>query len=155
MGKAQAFRTRVAEGIINMAYLIDPDNPQYQLGLPDMDQTHREFIAIVNRCQGLNKADFMALFDELFEHTREHFASEKRLMEESGFPAIREHDDEHRRVLGELDQLRRRMIERDSTTSARTYVELGLPMWFALHAATMDSALAAHLKRQSPVAAQA
>jgi hypothetical protein len=27
---------------------------------------------------------------------------------------------------------------------ARTYVEMGMPLWFALHAATMDSALAAH-----------
>lgn len=127
-------------------FLIDPGDPGYILGVAQMDDTHQEFIRLVNRIPTLQGQDFVAAFNELFEHTRKHFDDENQLMEASGFPAIREHSSEHLRVLGELDQIRQRMHAKASTHMARTYVEFGMPLWFKLHAATMDSALAAHLK---------
>ena len=66
----------------------------------------------------------------------------------SDFPALHEHRDEHARVRGEMQHFAT-MIERGSTIMARSWVRERLPDWFDLHARTMDSALAAHLKKQT------
>lgn len=134
---------------------IDPNNPRYQLGNESMDATHREFIELVNRLQGTDKAGFMELFAALVEHTHAHFTAENESMEEYGFPAIAEHRSEHQRVLGELDRLAEK-VRQGKTQLARAWVRDGLPDWFALHATSMDSALAAHLnakgfQRETPV----
>lgn len=65
-------------------------------------------------------------------------------MLDGGFAALAEHRDEHRRVLGEMRSLLLR-AGAGRLALARGYVCDRLPGWFALHAATMDSALAAHL----------
>ena len=67
-------------------------------------------------------------------------------MQQSGFPATAEHKGEHHRVLGELSQFTRQ-LEKGRSMMARAYVKERLPGWFTLHITTMDSALAAHLKR--------
>jgi hemerythrin-like metal-binding protein len=124
--------------------ITDFDNA-YQLGHAQMDQTHREFVDLVNRLEDCDQATFIVGFQTLLMHTAAHFAAEQLLMEQSGFPATAEHTGEHQRVLGQLQQMLRR-IERGSTVMARAFVREQLPGWFKLHAITMDSALAAHLR---------
>lgn len=115
------------------------------LGLDDMDETHRGFVALLNRLDGASDRDFVPLFAQLLAHTRAHFAAEGDWMEACGFPAIREHTDEHERVLGEMDRFNVR-VTAGRLLMARAYVREQLPAWFALHAQTMDSALAASRK---------
>jgi len=131
-----------------MPLLIESIGEHHCLGVPDMDETHREFVALVNRLGESGKAVFMPRFRELVRHTEEHFSAENALMQESGFPAMREHMDEHRQVLGDLQRMLGR-VEAGSTALARAYVSEQLPAWFRLHVITMDSALAAHLKQAS------
>ncbi|MEJ2453273.1 MAG: hemerythrin domain-containing protein [Candidatus Thiodiazotropha sp.] len=128
-----------------MAELIENFEQRYQLGLMAMDGTHREFVDLVNRLGEADKAGFITLFAELHQHTKRHFEQEMRWMEDSAFPAIREHADEHRRVLGELDRFAQRVAS-GSIMMGKAYVTQQLPHWFDLHAKTMDSALANHLK---------
>lgn len=124
--------------------LIDDFEERYRLGVDEMDETHREFVALINRLDTADKASFIEQFPLLTEHTQMHFDNENRLMRNTGFPAIDEHTDEHQRILGELRRLGDR-VEDGSITMARAYVREQLPQWFNLHAVTMDSALAAHL----------
>lgn len=124
--------------------LIDWASGRYRLGNEQMDSTHEEFVALVNALGEADSARFATLFQNLLEHTSDHFMREESLMEESAFPSLGEHRDDHRRVLAELRQLAQR-VAAGRTTLARSYVQDRLPDWFALHAATMDSALAAHL----------
>jgi len=121
--------------------MLSWDESRHALGMAEMDATHREFVAALNRCIAADDAAFPALFAALGEHTRCHFERESELMRESRFPAIAEHESEHRRVLAELDYFRR-AIERGRLSLARHYVN-GVADWFASHLATMDSALAA------------
>ena len=118
------------------------------LGRDDMDPTHREFAALVNRLATVDGASFAGLFATLAEHTQRHFAAESVLMESSGFPARAEHEGEHARVLAEMTQIARR-VERGVRAFGRAYVRERLPEWFALHLVTMDAALAAHLARKA------
>jgi len=126
--------------------LIEAFEERYLLGVAQMDDTHREFVELVNQLGEAAKPDFIRLFAELLAHTESHFESENALMQESAFPAIGEHRDEHQRVLGELRRINDR-VQSGSTLIGRAYVTEQLPAWFQLHALTMDSALAAHLNK--------
>ena len=129
-----------------MPKLIDQFEARYLLGVSSMDETHREFVDLVNRLGEADKQQFISLFDELLRHTQAHFDAENLLMDESGFPAAREHKDEHQRVLGDIHRFATRVAV-GAVPLARAYLNQQLPDWFNLHAITMDSALAAHLKQ--------
>ncbi|MES9909064.1 MAG: hemerythrin domain-containing protein [Candidatus Thiodiazotropha sp.] len=128
-----------------MPDLIVPTDPRYQLGVASMDETHQEFIELVNKSAKADKEQFILIFEQLVEHTKAHFSAENRLMEETGFHAILEHKNEHLRVLGELNRIGQK-VAAGSILMGRAYVKEQLPGWFDLHAITMDSALAAHIR---------
>ena len=128
--------------------LIEDFEQSYLLEVSQMDDTHREFVELLNALDSADKPGFIRLFGKLLAHTEAHFQIENALMRESGFPAIREHMDEHQRVLGELHRINDK-VQGGSVLIGRAYVREQLPGWFKLHAITMDSALAAHLKQQA------
>ncbi len=126
--------------------VIDDFESRFLLGVPAMDRSHREFVDLVNRMAESTDAAFAYLYTDLVNHTHAHFANEEVLMRQTGFPAIEEHLAEHTRVLGELKAFQLR-LSGGRIALARAYVMEQLPAWFALHAVTMDSALAAQFKR--------
>lgn len=126
--------------------LIEDFESRFILGIPAMDLSHREFADLVNQMDEAGDATFVYLFTDLINHSRAHFASEEVMMARTQFPATREHRDEHRRVLGELNALREQ-LRSGRISLARAFVREQLPDWFALHAVTMDSALASHIKQ--------
>lgn len=121
------------------------DESRYGLGVPEMDDTHREFVELSYALLVASDEDFPALFVKLNEHTRQHFEHEGKLMKACRFPAIGEHNSEHLRVLGELAHFARG-VAAGRLGLAREYVR-NLPTWFDSHLATMDSALAGCLKK--------
>ncbi|WP_316368748.1 hypothetical protein [Candidatus Thiodiazotropha sp. CDECU1] len=52
----------------------------------------------------VNSSPWLTGWEKLVTHTREHFTQGEQWMKVSGFPAIHEHTDQHRRVLEELDR---------------------------------------------------
>ncbi|SMF28431.1 hemerythrin-like metal-binding domain protein [Alteromonadaceae bacterium Bs31] len=125
--------------------LIDNQNSEYMLGINQMDTTHEEFIHLVNELELADPQVFQKRFSELLSHTQNHFDNESVWMEKSTFPAMDEHMSEHRRVMSDLKHFEKR-VQRGSIIMARAYLIGQLPGWFKLHATTMDSALARHLK---------
>ena len=121
------------------------DDARHTLGMAQMDDTHREFVAQLAALIAASDAEFPALFQALIDHTRIHFTEEGRLMRSSKYRGLPEHESEHHRVLGELMQLNR-SLKRGRILLVRAYVREGLPEWFGSHLAMMDSALAMHLK---------
>lgn len=128
--------------------LLENFEQDYVLGVAEMDATHREFVALLNQLESAPKEAFIPLFAQLLAHTEAHFAAEEQWMRDCGFAAIREHCGEHQRVLGELRRFNQRAAA-GNITLGRAYVREQLPGWFALHAQTMDSALAACIKNLS------
>ncbi len=117
----------------------------YTLDDASMDGNHRHFVDLARRLETASDEAFPALFQELVDHTRLHFAEEGRLMRLHGFPALGEHEGEHHRVFGDLLQFNRQ-IKRGRIALPRAYVRRGLTEWFELHLATMDAALARHIQ---------
>ncbi|MBI5007982.1 MAG: hemerythrin [Nitrosomonadales bacterium] len=122
------------------------DEAHHKLGMPEMDETHREFISQVAALIAASDRDFPLLFQLLVNHTRTHFLAEGQLMRASKYRGLPEHEAEHHRVLGELQQLNR-SLKRGHLPLVRAYVKEGLPEWFDTHLAMMDSALVMHLKK--------
>lgn len=121
------------------------DESRHALGVPAMDDTHREFVELAYALLVASDEDFPVLFARLHEHTRQHFEHEGKLMKACRFPAIGEHNSEHLRVLGELAHFARG-VAAGRLGTAREYAR-NLPGWFANHLATMDAALAGCLKK--------
>lgn len=116
----------------------------YELGLAPMDDTHREFVELVNGMIDCADVDLVAGLDRLIEHTVEHFAQEDRWMRESGFPPEHCHTTEHERVMAVLQDVRNRTLEGDVALGRTLLRELA--PWFDNHAQTMDAALAWHIQ---------
>ncbi len=119
---------------------------RYAVGHADMDHTHREFLLLCIETLQAQGPAFAEQFVRLFEHTRAHFAEEEARMQASAFPALLEHRADHQRTLGDMDRFAQRAAA-GRGSMARAWLSESLPQWFALHARTMDSALAAHLTR--------
>lgn len=114
-------------------------------GIDPMDTTHREFVELVDGLLFCPDAELVGRLQTLAEHTREHFSQENRWMSESGFPPIAIHQGEHQQVLSAMEQVLEQARQGDPNPARRLIGQL--PAWFEQHAATMDNALAMHLRR--------
>lgn len=121
-----------------------------------MDATHQEFVRLVRRLAETEAATVgegrenriaavAAAMENLLRHSRQHFAQEDFWMANSGFPPLQCHVDEHLRVLTSLQSVLR-MVENGHAALGKT-VARELESWFAQHAATMDAALARHMRQ--------
>lgn len=114
------------------------------LGDATMDRVHEEFIRQHQRLLEALGDEFTRRYGEFLAHTRAHFADEESRMTESACPTLKEHRDDHRRVLGEMEAFAVR-VRRGQHRFARSWIRNHLPEWFRIHVTHMDSALAAHL----------
>jgi hemerythrin len=111
---------------------------------PRMDQTHREFIALLqdlSDAQSAGGPDLDPLLGNLLQHTEAHFAQEERWMADIGFAAQNCHSMQHGQVLHVLREVQARQGQDDHGSLVGVLVE-ELGRWFVAHAQTMDAALA-------------
>lgn len=117
----------------------------FVLGVPQMDDTHQEFVELLADVESASDSGVMPAWHELVAHTGAHFNREDRWMVNTRFAASNCHSTQHQMVLqimqngaeeglsGNLDMVRQMARE--------------LAVWFPQHAASMDAALAGHLHR--------
>ena len=125
--------------------MFDWDETRHALGHGLMDETHREFLRLCRELEAAPEEEWPERLLVLASHTRAHFEQEECLMRETAFSSRQEHASEHQRLLGEAATMQK-SLERGRTLFARAWLK-NLPDWFLTHVATMDSALAAHLKK--------
>ena len=115
-----------------------------KLGLPLMDATHQEFVALLARAEAADDATLPALWAGLVEHTSEHFAREDEWMLATGFALGNCHSSHHKVVLQVLRDGLAKAASGDMAPARQMIKELAV--WFPQHAQTMDAALALHLR---------
>lgn len=125
--------------------LLNWTDSGFSLDLSIMDDTHKEFIELYTKLVSAGDDTFASLFEEFVSHTSSHFLNEDALMEQSKFPSIAEHRADHQRVLNELKYFQEK-VRNNKFSFARFFIKDRIPSWFKQHLATMDSALAYHLK---------
>jgi len=114
------------------------------LGLSFMDDTHKEFVDLLARAEEAGDAALPAAWQELVEHTADHFGREDAWMASTGFSSTNCHSTQHLVV---LQVLREGLAQARAghLAPARQMIR-ELAVWFPQHAQTMDAALALHLR---------
>lgn len=111
------------------------------LELPAMDDTHREFVALLAVVEAASDDAVLGQWSELIDHTDAHFGQEDRWMTQTGFSSSNCHSTQHQIVL----QVMREGLERKDIPMVRQMAS-ELAIWFPQHAQAMDAALALHLR---------
>lgn len=118
--------------------------PELQTGDPRMDETHEEFVDLLNQLLALPPAQQLPLYQRFIEHTVEHFAQEERWMLATGFAPDNCHASHHASVLETMRAVVAHHEKGDDTIITR--IAQALVEWFPQHAASMDAGLALHLR---------
>lgn len=116
---------------------------RYLLGHRGIDDTHREFVALVDAMLTAGDLAFPAALDAFARHAKSHFEEEDRLMDQHDFPARGCHKDEHDKVLASVREVQA-LVSVGEVEIGRE-LALALMDWFPGHADYMDSALATWL----------
>lgn len=112
-----------------------------------MDSKHDEFLELLEKIQNASKDEFLALFQEMIEHTKEHFAYEEVLMHKYDFYAKFEHMDEHTTLLSEMNYFYEKAQK--MAMFGRSYIEEYAYEKFKRHIINIDSQLAMFLKENN------
>ena len=122
--------------------------PFPQLGVPEMDQTHEEFVKHITSVEMAADIEVLPRLNELMSHTEAHFSQETRWMESLNFPQMGCHSVEHEGVLAVMREAKRYVEEGKFEVGRVLARELG--EWFRSHAATMDAMLAYAMRNGAP-----
>jgi hemerythrin-like metal-binding protein len=109
-----------------------------------MDDTHEEFVTLLNQLLATPPDQQMPLYRAFIDHTVEHFAQEERWMLATGFSADNCHAEEHATILETMQAVVQHSEQGD--TELITRMAEALAEWFPLHATSKDAGLAQHLK---------
>jgi hemerythrin-like metal-binding protein len=110
--------------------------PEMQLGNSALDTAHKALFDEMLRLYAAPDCELQAGLPVLCDKLERDFREEEDLMEAIDFPGIKEHREQHARVLSALHH-----VEAGEPGAAREAVLL-LPQWFQLHLSTMDTPLA-------------
>lgn len=122
-------------------------NDRYLLGHAAMDDTHREFVSLVDALLKAPDAELEQALAAFAEHAAAHFEQEDRWMRGSGFPATDCHADEHAKVLASVREVRQELAK--GHFDVVRGLAQALMDWFPGHADYMDSALATWMVKRS------
>ena len=83
----------------------------FELGLPAIDEEHRNFFEIMNRCaraaaEGASQATVDRLVQELVTYAEHHFQNEEAALDRLGYPELAEQRREHQHFAQGLQLLR-------------------------------------------------
>ena len=109
-----------------------------------MDDTHEEFVDMLNQLLATPQDEQLPLYKAFIAHTVEHFAQEERWMLATGFSADNCHASHHATILETMNAVVEHYEKEDKEIITR--LALALAEWFPQHAASMDAGLALHLK---------
>jgi hemerythrin len=121
-----------------------PWSSALSVGDARMDDTHEEFVTLLNQLLATPQDQQLPLYRAFIAHTEEHFAQEERWMLATGFSADNCHASHHATILETLHAVVEH-FEKDDPEIITRLAE-ALVEWFPQHTASMDAGLALHLK---------
>jgi hemerythrin len=122
---------------------------QYSVGIGRIDEQHQIWIGLINALndameKGEGQQAVARVYKEMVDYTRTHFATEEKLMVESGFPAFVAHKALHDRFVRDLES--RKDLAGGGTTKAALDAMRTLREWLIGHIQKEDKGYAPHLK---------
>ena len=125
------------------------EDKKHLLNYDEMDILHKEFIDIYNSLEDETAQSYKNVIMKMFEQSKRHFCDEEKLMDKYEYPRVREHKDEHQKILGEMEYFISKSNTKMGQMLIKSYYKEKLPSWFDLHLISMDSDLASFIKNNS------
>ena len=119
-------------------------------GIESIDDQHRHLVDLVNKFEeagrrGRESRIMSEILNDLVGYTQEHFAHEEKIMEECGFPGLKNHMASHRRFLQKIERFQYEFATEGSRVT--TDVRKLLGYWVRSHILQDDMAYAKHLEQ--------
>lgn len=113
---------------------------RYETGNELVDSQHRGLFGAVNKLadsfkEGNAPNQVVESLDFLVAYTVEHFQTEERFMREDGYPGLVAHEDEHARLLRQVQELQARLVAGQPVTMD---VTIFLVEWLTSHISGSD-----------------
>lgn len=118
------------------------------IGNTSMDLEHRLQIGLIHALEdalraGQSREEVAKILAQLYEYTNAHFLAENLLMRLHAYPDYAGHADEHDRLVGGLEALRKTF---DSGETSMTLESLeSLRSWLSVHIQGMDQRLSSYV----------
>lgn len=117
-----------------------------QLDVPELDVQHSELFAAIDRLMealnmGHGQDEIGGLIEFLEGYSREHFGTEKQLMEALDYPGTAQHLKEHGRFMSELSAVRVRYDAGEDPAMLAVHVCSELGDWLVEHISRQDREL--------------
>ncbi|MDH4944342.1 hemerythrin family protein [Sulfurimonas sp. C5] len=122
-------------------------NDDLHLNISVIDEKHDEFLQILSLLKSCTTQQFLLLFAEMIEHTREHFSFEEKLMDKYDFYAKGEHKEEHKNLLAEMEYFY--MQAQKLPMFGKSYINDYAYDKFKRHIINIDSQFAMFLKEKN------
>ncbi|MDO8606768.1 MAG: bacteriohemerythrin [Phaeospirillum sp.] len=123
-----------------------------KLGVPSIDAEHRRLMDLTNNFLAAAEDEALmpqlaAILEELIEHTRAHFQTEERLLDQCSYPQLMAHKTEHTRLLNETQRLHDRFCQPEASTSLALEAAQYLQHWLLDHIVASDKPFRPYLMR--------
>ncbi len=120
-------------------------NDSYKLGVPAMDEQHKEWLAILNRfydhlTREDNSENLIHLLDEAIAYTNYHFSQEEAYMQGIGYPKLTDQHERHEKIKQFLQEQRKKMEAHRVVISMPVTSEMRT--WFSDHILKEDKGYA-------------
>jgi len=112
-----------------------------KLGYEPMDETHEEFVGIVNQMLTCADRSLKHHLAQFAVHAEAHFAQELVWMRTTGFPSMDCHVREHDAVMQSVREVQS-LLESGEPPDIARRLAAELAHWFPAHADYLDAALA-------------
>jgi len=113
-----------------------------------MDTLHHDLFVTLDELSCTDDRMFPERYGMLVHKVERVFRTEEQWMEETDFPAIRSHQEQHARVLGGLHNAHSHVMNGEIDVGREVVARL-LPQWLTFHVSTMDAALAVAMQMSS------
>jgi len=123
------------------------NDSKHLLDYEGMDSYHKEFVDIYNSKEDDSPQSYKNVMLKILEQTKVHFTHEEELMSKYNYLRFKEHSEEHKKVLYEMEYFINKSNTKIGQTLLKSYFLEGLPHWFDSHLLSMDSDLSSHLKK--------
>ena len=103
--------------------LVKWDSERYGLGIPDIDEQHRELFILTNALHDTRTGDgsvrdSIKILKQLYAYANYHFLSEERVFRENDYPGTDSHISTHTGFREEIKEYLQRMREKSNTDLA-------------------------------------
>ena len=117
---------------------------EFSVGVVEVDYEHQELIDLINEMhrsvqEGVTRGQVVAGLGEIYAQLAAHFALEEKVMQETRYPAFREHKMDHEALLDDLRDIMDEVEDDGEFDEKQLATDLG--RWFSDHFRTHDAKL--------------